>query len=144
MPGNNTQAGGSFVEGGYNATLADNNPLGPRPGWSGNSGGWLSVLVNPSSTAARANRSAALGFWQLPWPDQRRVVLWIQWTSPSRFVCRQSAIPSSLTLRRAGIRFTFDINTVAQSQLHHPVQDESHRRGMADAGNAPQETATNR
>jgi hypothetical protein len=46
------QAGGSFVEGSYNATLADNNPLGPRPGWSGNSGGWLSVRVNLPPTAA--------------------------------------------------------------------------------------------
>src|SRR6266568_4286201 len=33
------QAGGSFVLDGYNTVLKDNNPLGPRPGWSGNSGG---------------------------------------------------------------------------------------------------------
>ncbi len=47
-----TQAGGSFVKDGYNMTLADNNPLGPRPGWSGNSGGWLPVIINLPPTAA--------------------------------------------------------------------------------------------
>jgi len=40
------QAGGSFVMDGYNVVLNDNNPLGPRPAWSGNSGGWLPVRVN--------------------------------------------------------------------------------------------------
>lgn len=47
-----TQAGGSFVKDGYNTTLSDRNPLGPRPAWSGNSGGWLPVLVNLPPTAA--------------------------------------------------------------------------------------------
>jgi hypothetical protein len=46
------RAGGSFLLNGYNQTLADNNPLGPRPGWSGNSGGWLPVTVNLPPTAA--------------------------------------------------------------------------------------------
>ena len=46
------QAGGSFVKDGYNTTLSDRNPLGPRPAWSGNSGGWLPVLVNLPPTAA--------------------------------------------------------------------------------------------
>ena len=32
-------AGGAFVQHGYNAVLNDRNPLGPRPGWSGDSGG---------------------------------------------------------------------------------------------------------
>lgn len=39
-------AGGSFVTDGYNTVLDDHNPLGPRPAWSGNSGGWLPVRVN--------------------------------------------------------------------------------------------------
>jgi hypothetical protein len=47
-----TQAGGSIVKDGYNTTLSDFNPLGPRPGWSGNSGGWLPVVVNLPATAA--------------------------------------------------------------------------------------------
>ena len=47
-----TQAGGSFVKDGYNTTLFDRNPLGPRPAWSGNSGGWLPVVVNLPPTAA--------------------------------------------------------------------------------------------
>jgi hypothetical protein len=46
------QAGGSFVKDGYSAVLTDRNPLGPRPAWSGNSGGWLPVLVNLPASAA--------------------------------------------------------------------------------------------
>jgi hypothetical protein len=46
------QAGGSFILDGYNTILKDNNPLGPRPAWSGNSGGWLPVQVNLPPTAA--------------------------------------------------------------------------------------------
>ena len=46
------QAGGTFVKDGYNAILNDRNPLGPRAAWSGNSGGWLPVLVNLPATAA--------------------------------------------------------------------------------------------
>lgn len=45
-------AGGSFAQNGYNFTLKDNNPLGPRSGWSGNSGGWQPVLVNLPAAAA--------------------------------------------------------------------------------------------
>ncbi len=47
-----TQAGGSFVKDGYNVTLNDFNPLGPRPAWSGDSGGWLPVLLNLPAAAA--------------------------------------------------------------------------------------------
>jgi hypothetical protein len=46
------QAGGSFAQNGYNAVLNANNPLGPRPAWSGNSGGWLPTLVNLPPGAA--------------------------------------------------------------------------------------------
>jgi hypothetical protein len=46
------QAGGSFVKDGYNRVLSDFNPLGLRPAWSGNSGGWLPVVVNLPATAA--------------------------------------------------------------------------------------------
>jgi uncharacterized repeat protein (TIGR01451 family) len=47
-------AGGSYVSGGYNATLSSNysNPLGGRQAWSGNSGGFYTTVVNlPLSTA---------------------------------------------------------------------------------------------
>jgi hypothetical protein len=46
------QAGGVFVKDGYNATLNDRNPLGPRAAWSGDSGGWLPVLVDLPASAA--------------------------------------------------------------------------------------------
>ncbi len=49
------QAGGSFAQYGYNVTLSDRNPMGPRPAWSGNSGGWLPVKVNlPPSTIGQS------------------------------------------------------------------------------------------
>jgi hypothetical protein len=40
-------AGGSFVSGGYNATLASggSNPLNGRQAWGGNSGGWITTTV---------------------------------------------------------------------------------------------------
>jgi endonuclease I len=47
-------AGGSFVSGGYNATLSSGyaNPLGGRSAWSGNSGGFVTTTVNLPATAA--------------------------------------------------------------------------------------------
>lgn len=47
-----TQAGGSFAKDGYNAILSDRNSLGPRAAWTGDSGGWLPVLVNLPPAAA--------------------------------------------------------------------------------------------
>ena len=46
------QAGGSFVMDGYNTVLNDYNPLGLRPAWSGDSGGWLPVRINLPPSAA--------------------------------------------------------------------------------------------
>ena len=48
-------AGGSFVSGGYNATLNNGTPLGVRQAWSGNSGGWLTTTVNLPAAAAGQN-----------------------------------------------------------------------------------------
>ena len=45
-------AGGSFVTGGYNVSLASGNPLAGRQAWGGSSGGWLSTTVNLPATAA--------------------------------------------------------------------------------------------
>jgi hypothetical protein len=46
------QAGGAFTRNGYNSVLKDNNPLGPRSAWSGNSGGWLPVFANLPASAS--------------------------------------------------------------------------------------------
>jgi PKD repeat protein len=64
-------AGGSFVSGGYSSTLSTSysNPLGGRSAWSGNSGGFITTLVNlPASTAGqqvqfrwRAGSDSSLG-----------------------------------------------------------------------------------
>ena len=49
-------AGGSFVAGGYTATLASNtgDPLGGRQAWSGDSGGYVTTIVNlPAATVGQ-------------------------------------------------------------------------------------------
>ena len=52
-------AGGSFVTNGYNKTIApasaDDNPLASQPAWSGNSGGFITTVVNLPPTAIGAN-----------------------------------------------------------------------------------------
>ncbi len=47
-------AGGSFVTGGYNSDFATNsdNPIKGRPAWTGNSGGYVTALVNLPASAA--------------------------------------------------------------------------------------------
>ena len=47
-------AGGSFVSGGYVSTLGSSsgNPLGGRSAWTGNSGGFITTLVNLPPAAA--------------------------------------------------------------------------------------------
>src|SRR5208283_5638 len=52
-------AGGSFVANGYDRTIApssaDYNPLPNRPCWSGNSGGFVTTVVNLPASAAGQN-----------------------------------------------------------------------------------------
>ncbi len=47
-------AGGSFVAGGYDQTLsaAYSNPLGGRPAWSGNSGGYVTTTAHMPASAS--------------------------------------------------------------------------------------------
>jgi hypothetical protein len=49
--------GGSFVVGGYNATIinTNGNPLAGRPAWSGNSSGFITTVVDLPSAAAGQN-----------------------------------------------------------------------------------------
>lgn len=48
-------AGGSFVSGGYTATLSSNNPLGARAAWSGTNASFSTVIVNLPAAAAGQN-----------------------------------------------------------------------------------------
>ena len=50
-------AGGSFLGGGYNTTLSGDysNPLAGRQAWSGNSGGFITTVVNLPAAAAGQN-----------------------------------------------------------------------------------------
>jgi photosystem II stability/assembly factor-like uncharacterized protein len=106
------QAGGSFVKDGYNTVLDDHNPLGLRPAWSGDSGGWLPVIVNLPPGAAGQ-------FAQLRWhfatsrgmPDGA-------WFIDSVFVTEPNCLPpvsNPVILNPAlkGNFFTFAIDTVS-------------------------------
>ncbi|MFQ3582224.1 MAG: S8 family serine peptidase, partial [Chloracidobacterium sp.] len=48
-------AGGSFVTGGYNGTISTccSNPIGGRPAWTGNSGGYITTTVNLPGSGSR-------------------------------------------------------------------------------------------
>jgi hypothetical protein len=50
-------AGGSFVTGGYNRTVSSSfqNPLAGRQAWSGDSGGFITTIVNLPISAAGQN-----------------------------------------------------------------------------------------
>lgn len=106
-----TQAGGSFRLDGYNARLSDRNPLGPRPAWSGDSGGWLPVWVNLPPAAAgqviqfRWHFANSFGLTNGGWfVDSVRV------TDP---VCLPPVInPVILNPAILGSVFTFAIDTV--------------------------------
>jgi hypothetical protein len=106
-----TQAGGSFARDGYNSRLNDFNPLGLRPAWSGDSGGWLPVYVNlPAAAAGQTvqlrwhfanSRGKTNGFWFV---DAAQV------TEP---LCLPPVSnPVILNPALEGGSFTFSINTV--------------------------------
>lgn len=102
------QAGGEFVDDGYNTILSDQNPLGPRPAWSGDSGGWVPVTVKFPPRAAgqqvrlrwqlAAARGLSNGFWHLD------TVLVTEPFCPPRDL----VIVNPLILQQ---RFSFGINT---------------------------------
>jgi hypothetical protein len=106
------RAGGSFVKDGYNAVLNDFNPLGPRPAWSGNSGGWLPVLVNLPPLAAGQNV-------QLRWHFAgSRGITNGAWFVDSVLVTEPICLPPVsnpviLNPKLSGSSFTFAINTVS-------------------------------
>ena len=105
-------AGGTFAQNGYDETLTSPNPLGGRSGWSGDSGGWMPVVVNlPSSTAGQSTRlrwrvgtSAGLtdGFWFV---DSVEVAEWQ--------VLPAVTNPNILNPSITGNNFTFDVATAA-------------------------------
>jgi len=106
------RAGGSFAQNGYNATLNDFNPLGLRRGWSGDSGGWIPVLVNLPSSAAgqtvqvRWNFATSRGLTNGGWFIDPVLV-----TEP---ICLPPVSdPVILNPRQRGQEFTFSFNTVS-------------------------------
>jgi hypothetical protein len=106
-----TSAGGSFVKDGYNATLVPGNPLGAAA-WSGDTGGWVPVIVNLPPTAAGQNV-------QLRWhfagssgmPDGGWYVDSVLVTEP---VCLPPVVNPVITNPSlTGNLFTFTIDTVS-------------------------------
>lgn len=106
------QAGGVVVKDGYNATLNDRNPLGPRAAWSGDSGGWLPVVVNlPASAAGQSVRLR----WHLATTVGQTNGAWfvdsVRVTEPN---CRPPVVnPTILNPAVQGRAFTFSINTIS-------------------------------
>jgi photosystem II stability/assembly factor-like uncharacterized protein len=106
-----TQAGGTFAQGGYNRQLNDFNPLGLRPAWSGDSGGWQPTYVRLSASAVGQTaqlrwhfagaRGSTNGFWFLDTVQVTDTVCLPPVTNP---VIINPALRNS--------SFTFDINTV--------------------------------
>ena len=88
-------AGGSFVSGGYNYTLSTifGNPLGGRQAWSGNSGGFITTVVN--LPAAAAGQSIQLK-WRCGSDDSNNGPGWyldtISITDGSFSCCNSSAV----------------------------------------------------
>lgn len=107
-----TQAGGTFIQGGYNTVLSDRNPLGPRPAWSGNSVGWQPVVVNLPAAAAgqmvrlRWDFGATIGLTNGGWFVDSVLI-----TEPG--CLPPVSNPVILNPQPSGTQFTFEINTVS-------------------------------
>jgi hypothetical protein len=106
-------AGGSFAKDGYNVVLDDHNPLGPRPAWSGDSGGWLPVVVNLPASAAGQNVQVRWHF------AGSRGLTDGAWFIDSIFATEPLCLPpvsNPVILNPAlnGSSFTFAINTVSE------------------------------
>ena len=104
--------GGVFTQAGYNVVLGGRNPLGTRPGWSGDSGGWLpTYLVLPPSAAGqpiqlRWRLGTSLGLSNGGWFLDSVVV-----TDP---ICPPPVSnPVIVNARLQGQLFAFSINTVS-------------------------------
>ena len=107
-------AGGAFVSGGYSATLRNSvNPLSGRDAWTGDSGSFVSTLVNlPSSAAGKSVRLR----WRLGNDDS---VSYDGWYVDTVMVfdgatcCRALAAPTIVNNRHANGAALFSFDTVA-------------------------------
>jgi hypothetical protein len=106
-----TQAGGSFAKDGYNTTLSDRNPLGPRRAWSGPSGGWLPVVVNLPPAAAGQTIQLRWHFASVS--GQTNGGWYVDSVLVTEPICLPPVSnPVILNPTRSGNLFTFAINTV--------------------------------
>jgi hypothetical protein len=89
-------AGGSFVEGGYNAFINPfaASPLASRPAWTGNSGGYITTTVN--LPAAAAGLEVVLR-WRLASDDSVTAVgWWVDTMTLADAVCCWAPAPVSM------------------------------------------------
>lgn len=108
-------AGGSFVSGGYNDTIAPdfNNPIADRDAWTGSSGGFITSTVNLPVTAAGQNIRLR---WRLGSDESVGETGWnVDTISISDgYACCQQTVPLQIvdTLQMNN-NFVFSFNTVA-------------------------------
>jgi hypothetical protein len=139
------RAGGSFVKDGYNVTLSDHNPLGPRPAWSGRSGGWLPVLVNLPASAAGQNVQLRWHF--ASYQGGTNSVWFVDSVIVTEPLCLPPVTnPVIINPALRGNFFTFAINTVTNRtyyiQYKTNLTDEAWQSLETLPGNGNQQTIT--
>ena len=107
-------AGGSFVSGGYNATLSGDyeNPLGGRQAWSGNSAGFLTTTITlPAATAGQNVQlrwRCASGNPPPPISSSGTLAFWgFDASSPTPDLTAPNVLASTVTTTNAGASPTF-------------------------------------
>ena len=108
-------AGGTFVASGYNDFLDPdfNNPLAEREAWTGNSGGFITTVVNLPVTAAGQNVRLR---WRLGSDESVGMTGWNVDTvtvSDGYACCQQSAAPQIVDILQMNNNIVFSFNTVA-------------------------------
>jgi hypothetical protein len=107
-------AGGIFISGGYNAVLNESvNPLSERNAWSGDSGSFVTTVVNlPASAAGKSIRLR----WHLGNDDSVTVDGWYVDTvmiSDGVTCCRSLIAPTIIDTRQTNNNIVFSFNTVS-------------------------------
>jgi len=108
-------AGGSFVTGGYNATISTRyrNPLAGRTAWSGDSHGFVSSTVN--FPASFAGHSIQLG-WRLGCDRNTGADGWYVDSvavSDGDICCRPLILPTIVNSRKVGTNITFSYGSIS-------------------------------
>jgi hypothetical protein len=107
-------AGGSFVSGGYNEVISTrfNSPIAGRDAWAGDSGGFVSTVVNLPSSAAGQNIRLR---WRMASDSSVARTGWHVDTIvvSAGFNCCHSLVPPQIVdTRNSGGNIVFSFNTL--------------------------------